>query len=90
MTVFMQLDAQTQTWWWITLAAGAVVLLVLVLLLRTLARVVDDIDAELAEIWTTGKRLAGNTATTWMIPATTKTVAALGEELEAVKDRKAE
>lgn len=85
--VLLQLDPQTQAWWWGTLAAGALVLVVLVVLLRALAKVVEDIDAELEEIWTTGKRLAGNTATTWMISATTMTVAALDEEIDAVKEQ---
>lgn len=88
MVTLAQLDPQTVTWWWATLAAGAVVLVVLVLLLRTLARVADDIDHELTRVWTSGKRLAGNTATTWLIDATAASLEALDTELEAVADER--
>ena len=61
----------TNALWWLTLALGLVVCLVAVLLLQIFYRKVRRIETGAAAIWETGKQVARNTATTWMLHQTT-------------------
>lgn len=54
-------------WWWAALAAGLVVAVVVVALLQRLLTTVRQIEAGAHAVWTTGKEVAGNTSTTWML-----------------------
>ena len=79
-------------WWWAALGAGAVVAVVLVLLLERLLQVVRQIEEGVQAVWTTGKEVAGNTSTTWMLDATGRTLDDLHDELrrhEALLGREA-
>jgi hypothetical protein len=60
----------TNTVWWMTLALGLVVALVAVGLLHTFLRQVHRIERGSDAIWETGKQVARNTATTWMLQQT--------------------
>ena len=60
-----------QTLWWVSLAVGLVVALVVWALLEALRRTVNDVDRAVDEVWTMGKRVAQNTATSHLL-ATTK------------------
>jgi len=60
-----------QTLWWVTLAVGLVVALVVWALLELLRRAVNDVERDVADVWTMGKRVAQNTSTTYLL-ATTK------------------
>lgn len=62
----------TEAYWWTTLAAGLVVAVVAVVLLHLLLRQVQRVERASVEVWTTGKRVAGNTATTWMLDLMSK------------------
>ena len=71
--------------WWISLGAGLVIALVVWFLLETLRRTVLSIEQGVNAIWTMGKRLAQNTATTH----TLLTMKARGADLLAELERHA-
>lgn len=66
--------------WWLTLGLGLVVALIAVILLQIFYRLVRRIEAGSEAIWETGKKVARNTATTWMLHQTTVRLDALTEE----------
>lgn len=70
-----------EAYWWITLGAGLVVAVVAVILLHLLLRQVQRVERAASEVWTTGKRVAGNTATTWMLDLMSKQLAQLDRSL---------
>jgi hypothetical protein len=74
-----------ETAWWITLAVGLVVALVVWGLLEVLRRTVLEVERAVDDVWTMGKRVAQNTATTHLL-ATTKVRG--GELLEEVEEHR--
>jgi type II secretory pathway component PulF len=74
--------SSNQTAWWITLAVGLVVALVVWGLLEVLRRTVNDVERGVLEIWTMGKRVAQNTATTHTLAVTKERGVELLEELQ--------
>ena len=80
MTVFA--ISTNETLWWITLGVGLVVAVVVWLLLELLRRTVNDVDAAVSSLWTMGKRLAQNTATTHTLGVTRERGGELLEELQ--------
>ncbi len=66
--------------WWITLGVGLVVAVVAVILLQLLLSQVHRIERVALAIWETGKLVAANTATTWMLTETTERLDLLTEE----------
>lgn len=71
-----------QTAWWITLAVGLVVALVVWGLLEALRRTVNQIDEGVSELWDSGKRVAQNTQTSYLLGATVARGTELVEEVE--------
>ena len=71
-----------QTLWWITLGVGLIVALVVWGLLEALRRTVLEVNRAVDDVWTMGKRLAQNTATTHLLTTTTERGGELLEELE--------
>jgi len=71
-----------QTLWWITLGVGLVVALVVWGLLEFLRRTVLEVERAVDDVWTMGKRLAQNTATTHTLSTTKERGVELLEELE--------
>ena len=57
------MDPQTQQLWTIALVLAVVVVLVVAVLLELIVRTARDIHALVQQIWTGGKRIAGNTVT---------------------------
>ena len=57
----------TNTYWAITLGLGLVVILAAVVLLQIFLNQVHRIERGAHAIWATGKQVARNTATTWML-----------------------
>lgn len=55
-------------YWWIALGLGLVVAVVAVVLLEVFLRQVHRIERGAGLVWTAGKQVAGNTATTWLLP----------------------
>lgn len=70
----------THALWWLTLGLGLVVALIAVALLQIMYRKVRRIEAGAEAIWETGKQVARNTATTWMLHQTTVRLDAFTEE----------
>ncbi len=57
-------------YWFIALALGLVVAVVAAVLLEIFLRQVHRIERGAGLIWTAGKQVARNTATTWLLPET--------------------
>lgn len=74
-----------QTLWWVSLGVGLVVALVVWGLLEVLRRSVLEVERAVDEVWTMGKRLAQNTATTHTLLTTKERGVELIEELEQHK-----
>ncbi len=61
----------TTTRWWISaLAIGGVVVGVVAALLLRIIRAANSIDRYAADIWDAGQKIAGNTASIWMLEQT--------------------
>ena len=60
--------------WWVALGVGLVVSLVVWFLLEWLRRTVLAVDAGVTAVWTMGKRVAQNTATTHVLLKTRERV----------------
>lgn len=67
-------------WWWVALGLGLVVAVVAVVLLETFYRQVRRIERGAEAIWLTGKQVAANTSTTWMLGETSDRLDLLTEE----------
>lgn len=70
----------TNTYWAISLGLGLVVAIVAVVLLQLFLNQVRRIERGAAAIWESGKLVARNTATTWMLGVTSTKLDALTEE----------
>jgi len=71
-----------ETLWWVTLVVGLVVCLVVWFLLERLRRSVTQVDRNVSEVWTMGKRVAQNTSTTYLLSTTKDRGVELVEELQ--------
>lgn len=71
-----------QTLWWVTLAVGLAVALVVWGLLEVLRRTVLEVERAVEDVWTMGKRVAQNTATSHLLATTKERGGELLEELE--------
>ncbi len=67
-------------YWWLALGLGLVVAVVAVVLLETFLRQVHRIERGANQVWLAGKQVARNTATTWLLPETSKRLGALTDE----------
>lgn len=70
----------TNVYWGITLLLGLVVAVVAVVLLELFLRQLRRIERGAEAIWTTGKLVAQNTSTTWLLSDTSKGLDALIDE----------
>lgn len=75
-----------QTLWAVSLGVGLVVALVVWGLLELLRRTVLEVERAVDDVWTMGKRLAQNTATSHMLLTTKERGGELLEELEQHRD----
>ena len=82
--------SDNETAWVITLIVGLVVALVVWALLEILRRAVNDVEREVATLWTMGKRVAQNTQTSYLLGATLARGGELLEELEHHKPAEGE
>jgi hypothetical protein len=69
-----------EAYWFLALGLGLVVAVVAVILLETFLRQVHRIESGAALVWQAGKEVARNTATTWLLPATSDRLDRLTEE----------
>lgn len=76
------LASSVETAWWVSLAVGLVVAFVVWFLLEWLRRTVKEVDRAVDDVWTMGKRVAQNTATTYMLVGTKELGVELLEEVK--------
>ena len=69
-----------EAYWFLCLGLGLVVAVVAVVLLEVLLRQVHRIEHGAGLVWQAGKEVARNTATTWLLPATSDRLDRLTEE----------
>lgn len=74
--------SSNETAWIVTLVVGLVVALIVWGLLEALRRTVLAVEREVDDLWTMGKRVAGNTSTTYLLGTTKERGVELLEELE--------
>lgn len=67
-------------YWWLALGLGLVVAVVAVALLEIFLRQVHRIERGAGLVWTAGKQVARNTATTWLLPETSSRLGLLTDE----------
>ncbi len=67
-------------YWAIALLLGLVVAVVAVVLLEVFLRQVHRVERAADAVWTAGKQVARNTATTWLLPETSKRLDLLTDE----------
>ncbi len=67
-------------YWFVALGLGLVVAVVAVVLLEVFLRQVHRIERGAGLVWTAGKQVARNTATTWLLPETSARLDALTGE----------
>ena len=78
----LALASSIETAWWVSLGVGLVVALVVWFLLEWLRRTVNEVDRAVDDVWTMGKRVAQNTATTHMLAGTKELGVELLEEVQ--------
>ena len=78
----LALASSIETAWWVSLGVGLVVALVVWFLLEWLRRTVNEVDRAVDDVWTMGKRVAQNTATTHMLVGTKELGVELLEEVK--------
>ncbi len=69
-----------EVYWGIALALGLVVAVVAVVLLEVFLRQVHRVERAADAVWTAGKQVARNTATTWLLPELSGRLDLLTEE----------
>jgi uncharacterized protein HemY len=79
--VTLALTSAVETAWWVSLAVGLIVAVVVWFLLEWLRRTVNEVDRAVDDVWTMGKRVAQNTATTHMLGGTKELGVELLEEV---------
>ena len=80
--MIVALSSSVETAWWVSLAVGLIVALVVWFLLEWLRRTVNEVDRAVDDVWTMGKRVAQNTATTHMLAGTKELGVELLEEVK--------
>lgn len=80
--MIVALAGAVETAWWVSLAVGLIVALVVWFLLEWLRRTVNEVDRAVEDVWTMGKRVAQNTATTHMLLGTRELGVELLEEVK--------
>lgn len=68
-------------YWWLSLGFGVIVIAAAVTLLQILLGEVRRVEHAARAVWEMGKRVARNTATTWMLGQTSTALDALRTEL---------
>jgi uncharacterized protein HemY len=80
--LIVALSSSVEAAWWVSLAVGLVVALVVWFLLEWLRRTVNEVERAVDDVWTMGKRVAQNTATTHMLLGTKELGVELLEEVK--------
>lgn len=70
----------SHAYWFLALGLGLVVAIVTVVLLEAFLRQAHRVERGAGLVWTAGKQVAGNTATTWLLPELSQRLDALTKE----------
>ncbi len=70
----------SDAYWWLALGLGLLVAVVAVVLLQIFLREVHRIERGVGLVWTAGKQVTRNTATTWLLPETSNRLDLLTDE----------
>ncbi len=73
--------------WWLALAIFSVVVIVVTVLLGLVIAATKSIDRRLHEIWLTGREIAGNTVSIWLLERTNRELAGLAEAARTLERR---
>jgi hypothetical protein len=57
----------TDAYWWLALGLGLLAALIATILLQLFYRQIRRIERDALAVWETGKEVAANTATTWLL-----------------------
>ena len=68
----LETEDTTTRWWVLALTVGGVVIGVVAALLLRIIREANSIDRYAADIWDAGQKIAGNTASIWMLGETNR------------------
>lgn len=71
--------------WWLSLAIFAVVVVVVAALLGLIIAAVRRVDRTASAIWTTGKQIAGNTVSIWMLEDTKGSLARTAKAARSIE-----
>lgn len=66
----LETEDTTTRWWILALSVGGLVIAVVAALLLRIIRAANSIDRYAADIWEAGQKIAGNTASIWMLGQT--------------------
>ena len=69
-----------EAYWFLALGLGLVAAVIAVVLLEAFLRQVHRIERGAEQVWQAGKEVARNTATTWLLPETSKRLDVLTDE----------
>lgn len=79
-------DVEVFTLWWISVAVVFVVVVVATGLLTNILVTVRNIDKNVNEIWTVGKRIANNTVQLWLLGRVNGVVGSIRTHAYAIND----
>ncbi len=80
--IVLALSSAVENVWLASLGGGLIVALAVWALLEALRRTVNEVERSVNDVWTMGKRVAGNTQTTHMLGNTKELGVELLEEVE--------
>ena len=73
--------------WWLSLAIFAAVIIVVAILLGLIIAVAKSIDRHAHAIWITGKQIAGNTVSIWLLAKIDQHLSGMVGAVESMDDR---
>lgn len=79
-TMVLALTDMERIIWYVALGIGAVVVVVVIALLSLLLAIVKEIDEGVEAVWRAAKKFAANTATSWQLGETAKTLREISQE----------
>ena len=70
--------------WWLALGLGAVVVIIVAVLLGLIIATAKSIDYHASAIWVSGKQIAGNTVSIWMLENANTALRGIHSTLDAL------
>jgi hypothetical protein len=70
--------------WWLSLGIAGVVIVIVAVLLGAIIAAAKSIDRNASGIWTTGKQIAGNTVSIWILEKTLEKVDTIEDNVKGM------